>query len=150
MITTQELQGRMNEIKGFVKEKYGQMTDDDFRVASGSIDQLIGRIQQRTGQARESIVAFFESLENKKDDAKSVAAQAANYASQAAETVRETAVQATESAKEGFDQLVAKSSEGFEEAQRLVQKHPKEALLVALGVGALVGLLVGMSGRSNA
>lgn len=150
MITTQELQGRMNEIKGFVKEKYGQMTDDDFRVASGSIDQLIGRIQQRTGQARESIVAFFENLENKQEDAKSVAAQAANYASQAAETVRETAVQATESAKEGFDQLVAKSSEGFEEAQRLVQKHPKEALLVALGVGALVGLLVGMSGRANA
>ena len=140
----------MNEIKGFVKEKYGQMTDDDFRVASGSIDQLIGRIQQRTGQARESIVAFFENLENKQEDAKSVAAQAANYASQAAETVRETAVQATESAKEGFDQLVAKSSEGFEEAQRLVQKHPKEALLVALGVGALVGLLVGMSGRANA
>lgn len=150
MFTTQELQGRMNEIKGKVKEKYGQMTDDDFRVASGSVDQLIGKIQQKTGQARESIVQFFEGLENKESSVQKVAGQAASYVSQAAETVREQAAHASESAREGFDQLVAKSSEGFEEAQRMVQKHPKEALLVALGVGALVGLMVGVCGRSRA
>lgn len=150
MFTTQEFQGRLNELKGKVKEKYGQLTDDDFRVASGSIDQLIGKIQQRTGQARESIVAFFESLETKDSSMQKVAGQAADYVSQAAETVRETAAQATEKAKEGYEQVVAKTSEGFEEAQRMVQKHPKETLLVALGVGALVGLMVGLCGRSQA
>lgn len=149
MFTTQELQGRLNEIKGKVKEKYGQLTDDDFTTSSGSVDQLIGRIQQKTGQARESIEAFFENLSKKDSPMQKAVGQAASYASQAAESVRETAATAMENSREGIDQIVAKSTEGFEEAQRMVQKHPKEALFVALGVGALVGLVIGLAGRSS-
>src|SRR3954466_16268735 len=61
-INTQELQGQWNQLRGKVKEKWGQLTDDDLNVSGGNFDQLIGTNQQRTGEGRESIERFFSSL----------------------------------------------------------------------------------------
>jgi uncharacterized protein YjbJ (UPF0337 family) len=47
------IQGRWKEIKGKVKERWGQLTEDDLDVIAGRRDQLLGRIQQRHGLARE-------------------------------------------------------------------------------------------------
>jgi len=33
MITREELKGRWNEIRGQIKQKWGQLTDDDLRQA---------------------------------------------------------------------------------------------------------------------
>lgn len=45
--------GKWNEIKGKVKEQWGDLTDDDLDRIEGQRDQLIGAIQQRYGKARE-------------------------------------------------------------------------------------------------
>lgn len=52
MSTASELQikGNWNEIKGKLKQKYGQLTDDDLIYVEGKEDELFGRIQKRTGQ----------------------------------------------------------------------------------------------------
>lgn len=50
-ITT--LKGDWNVAKGKLKQKYGQLTDDDLAYERGREDQLIGRIQQRIGHTRE-------------------------------------------------------------------------------------------------
>ena len=47
------IQGRWKQLKGKVKEQWGKLTDDDFDVIAGRRDQLLGRIQQRHGLARE-------------------------------------------------------------------------------------------------
>ena len=47
------IQGRWKQIKGKVKEKWGKLTDDDLDVIAGRRDQLLGRIQQRHGLARD-------------------------------------------------------------------------------------------------
>lgn len=47
------IQGRWKEIKGKVRERWGQLTDDDLDVIAGRRDQLLGRIQQRHGLARD-------------------------------------------------------------------------------------------------
>lgn len=47
------LQGRWKEIKGKVRERWGQLTEDDLDVIAGRREQLLGRIQQRHGLARE-------------------------------------------------------------------------------------------------
>lgn len=52
---TQEIKGDWNITKGKLKQKWGALTDDDLDVAEGKKDELIGRIQKRTGQAREVI-----------------------------------------------------------------------------------------------
>ena len=47
------IEGRWKQLKGTVKEQWGRLTDDDLDVIAGRRDQLLGRIQQRHGLARE-------------------------------------------------------------------------------------------------
>ncbi|HEY9686616.1 MAG TPA: CsbD family protein [Coleofasciculaceae cyanobacterium] len=54
------LKGRWNEIKGKAKQKWGNLTEDDLMYQEGKEEELIGRIQQRTGERREEIRHFFE------------------------------------------------------------------------------------------
>ena len=62
-INAQELQGQWNRLKGQVKEKWGQLTDDDLQISGGNVDQLVGRIQQKTGVARDQIEKFLSDLD---------------------------------------------------------------------------------------
>ena len=48
-----QAEGNWKQIKGKVKEKWGKLTDDDIAFISGKRDQLIGRVQERYGIARE-------------------------------------------------------------------------------------------------
>ncbi|MCU7496298.1 MAG: CsbD family protein [Ignavibacteria bacterium] len=57
-----ELKGNWNIIKGRLKQKYGNLTDDDLRYEEGKDDELIGRIQKKTGQSREEIINYIRSL----------------------------------------------------------------------------------------
>lgn len=47
------MQGRWQQLKGKVREKWGQLTDDDFTQIAGQKDQLVGRVQERYGLAKE-------------------------------------------------------------------------------------------------
>jgi uncharacterized protein YjbJ (UPF0337 family) len=48
------IEGDWKQIKGSVKEKWGQLTDDDLDVAAGKRDQLAGAIQKRYGIAKDA------------------------------------------------------------------------------------------------
>ena len=54
-MTKLQLKGNWNEIKGKLKQKYGQLTDDDLTFAEGKDDELLGRLQQRLGRTKEEI-----------------------------------------------------------------------------------------------
>jgi uncharacterized protein YjbJ (UPF0337 family) len=59
-----EIKGDWNIAKGKVKQKWAKLTDDDLQFVSGKEDELIGRIQKRTGAARENVErAIRESCE---------------------------------------------------------------------------------------
>lgn len=45
--------GKWMQLKGSVKERWGQLTDDDLDRVSGSAEQLIGRLQERYGYAKD-------------------------------------------------------------------------------------------------
>ena len=62
MINQQTLEGNWNEIKGKLKQKYGQLTDDDLTFEEGKEDEILGRIQQRTGEAKENLRDFISRL----------------------------------------------------------------------------------------
>ena len=49
------MKGKWNQLKGDIKRKWGQMTDDDLMTAEGDMDKLIGKIQERTGEQRDAI-----------------------------------------------------------------------------------------------
>ena len=48
-----EVEGKWNQLKGTVREKYGKLTDDDLQVIGGKKDRFIGKLQERYGIARE-------------------------------------------------------------------------------------------------
>jgi uncharacterized protein YjbJ (UPF0337 family) len=52
---TKKWDGRWDQLKGKVKQIWGDMTDDDVDVAEGQYDELIGRIKTRTGESEEAI-----------------------------------------------------------------------------------------------
>ena len=48
-----QVEGNWKQFKGAVKERWGKLTDDDLDTIAGRKDQLIGRLQERYGFARE-------------------------------------------------------------------------------------------------
>jgi uncharacterized protein YjbJ (UPF0337 family) len=65
IMTKLEIKGDWNIIKGKLKQKWAKLTDDDLQYAEGKQEELIGRIQKRTGEAREAVEkAVNESCSN--------------------------------------------------------------------------------------
>ncbi len=53
--TKMKWEGRWDQLKGKVKEAWGDLTDDDLDVEEGQYDQLVGRIEERTGEQSQEI-----------------------------------------------------------------------------------------------
>ncbi|HPJ53213.1 MAG TPA: CsbD family protein, partial [Flavobacteriales bacterium] len=54
-MNTEELKANWNVIKGRMKQKYGQLTDDDLAFGEGVTDELLGRLEKKLGKTRETI-----------------------------------------------------------------------------------------------
>jgi len=52
-MNTDQMAGKWKQMKGAVKSKWGKLTDDDLDVINGQKEQLVGRIQERYGIAKE-------------------------------------------------------------------------------------------------
>ena len=61
-MTKLQLKGSWNEVKGKLKQKYGQLTDDDLKFAEGKDDEFLGRLQQKLGKTKEELRNELESL----------------------------------------------------------------------------------------
>lgn len=62
MSTKLELKGDWNEVKGKLKQKFGQLTDDDLSFTEGKEDEWLGRLQQKLGKTKEDLRAEIEKL----------------------------------------------------------------------------------------
>ncbi|SFC84595.1 Uncharacterized conserved protein YjbJ, UPF0337 family [Spirosoma endophyticum] len=49
------IKGGWNELKGKIKQAYGDLTDDDLTYAEGQEDEMWGKIQQKTGKTKDEI-----------------------------------------------------------------------------------------------
>jgi uncharacterized protein YjbJ (UPF0337 family) len=54
-MTTLEIKGDWNITKGKLKQKWAALTDDDLQYAEGKQEEMLGRIQKRTGETREAV-----------------------------------------------------------------------------------------------
>lgn len=62
------IEGNWKEFKGKVKEQWGKLTDDDLDVIGGKRDQLLGRIQQRHGLAKDEAERQLDTFERSNPD----------------------------------------------------------------------------------
>lgn len=130
----QTLQGHWNEIKGGVKKKWGQITDDDLRMAQGDVDRLVGTIQRKTGEGRDAIMKFLEET----------AGVSAGALEQMMENVRAYAQQAAEQSRDQAQYAMEQARRGYEETEELVRQRPMESMLTCFAAGVLTGVVVGL------
>jgi uncharacterized protein YjbJ (UPF0337 family) len=54
-MNTLEIKGDWKIIQGKLKQKWAKLTDDDLQFVEGKQEELLGRIQKRTGETREAV-----------------------------------------------------------------------------------------------
>ena len=138
-INAQALQGQWNQLRGQVKEKWGQLTDDDLQFTSGNIDQLVGRIQKRTGEGREAIERYLGELTSR----------GASAISQAAETARDYTANAGGRLREQYGHYADEARERYGMAEDMVRHNPGQSVAAALGLGLVAGIVIGLALRSR-
>jgi uncharacterized protein YjbJ (UPF0337 family) len=65
IMTKLEIKGDWNITKGKLKQKWAELTDDDLQYLDGMRDELLGRIQKRTGEGREAIEEAIKEASSK-------------------------------------------------------------------------------------
>lgn len=61
------LKGQWQQLKGKVKQKWGELTDDDFSKLDGSHDELLGKIRERYGYDKERAEKELKSFYKEND-----------------------------------------------------------------------------------
>ncbi len=149
-INAQELQGQWNTLKGQVKTKWGQLSDDDLQIHNGNVDQLVGKIQEKTGVGREAVEKFLGELTSKgSSGVASATAAVGDFAQHAGERLRDQYGNIAEQARDKYGNLISQAREGADHAQDLVRQNPGQSVAAAFGVGIVVGVVVGLALRSR-
>ncbi|NUY81158.1 CsbD family protein [Flavobacterium sp. MAH-1] len=60
MPNSTEIKGKWNELKGQLKQKYAELTDDDLTYEEGKDDEMWGKLQQKLGKTKKEILSLFE------------------------------------------------------------------------------------------
>jgi len=136
MVNEQVLSGKWNEISGKIREKWGQLTDDDMQTFHGNATQLIGLIQRKTGEARAEVEKFLETV------------VPSSY-QRVAEQVREYAGTAYDSARDGVDKAANYAKDSYGQAERMVKSRPGTSVATAFGAGIVAGVVVALMLRSK-
>jgi uncharacterized protein YjbJ (UPF0337 family) len=134
MVNQQTLQGNWNEIKGKLRSHWGQLTNDDVKEFRGDVDQLIGLIERKTGEARTSIEQYLGELTE----------DTASAVGRAAEGVRDYANYAAERIQEGSAEAAESFRRGYAEAERAIRSRPTQSVALCFGAGVLTGVLLGV------
>lgn len=59
-----KIEGNWDSLKGKLKEKYGELTDDDLVKTKGKTDQLVGLLEKKLGKSKEAISRELNDLLN--------------------------------------------------------------------------------------
>ncbi|MEZ7498824.1 CsbD family protein [Flavobacterium sp. Arc3] len=60
MPNSEEIKGNWNEMKGKLKQKFADLTDDDLLFEEGQEDEMWGKLQQKLGKTKKEIKSLFE------------------------------------------------------------------------------------------
>ncbi|MEN6452176.1 MAG: CsbD family protein [Thermoguttaceae bacterium] len=134
MLNPQILEGHWSQLKGKVRQRWGQLSDSDVDEFRGNVDELIGTIQRKTGEGRNAIESYLQELSS----------SAGSTIGRAAETARQYARQASETLSESAQRATEQYQEGLEGVRAFVHDRPGQAMGICFGAGMLLGLIIAM------
>ncbi len=137
MVTREEILGNWNQVKGRLQEHWAQLSDDDLSRFRGQADQLIGLIQQKTGETRSSIERFLSDVVSDGNSlGRRVGDATSHYAADASDYLRD-----------GYDRAGEFGEDFAKRVSHSVRTRPTESLLIAFGVGIVAGAVFFMGRR---
>ena len=163
-INAQTLAGNWNEIKGKLRERWGQVTQDDLQKVNGNVEQLVGLIERKTGEARQQVEKYLSELTaDGSSGVGKVLNAAKDYAGQAVDSVegamsgmgktmdvaKDYAGQAADSVEGALASAAEMARGGYEQTGRMVRQRPFESLAVGFGAGLITGVVVGLVLKSK-
>jgi ElaB/YqjD/DUF883 family membrane-anchored ribosome-binding protein len=128
-----------DEIREQLRERWEELTDEDLEMVRDNINEVIGRIQLRTGEARRDIQRFLDE----------VADEGYSMAGRARARARDFAASTAEAARERADRAAHRAAEGWHRAEEVVRENPAPSLLTVFGLGCLAGLLFAWFSKSD-
>lgn len=57
-----KMKGNWNIIKGKLKQQYAELTDEDLMYEEGKEEELLGKVQQKTGKTKEELKKFIDQI----------------------------------------------------------------------------------------
>jgi uncharacterized protein YjbJ (UPF0337 family) len=126
MVNQEMLVGKWNEVSGKIKEKWGNLADDDLTSFSGNIDQLVGKIQRKTGESRAAIEQFLGEVSGDTVGALG--------------NLRDRAQQGMEAASSTVRQGMDSMRQGISDAEQCIADRPAQSMAVAFGLGVVAGV----------
>ncbi|MDE3185188.1 MAG: CsbD family protein [Bacteroidota bacterium] len=57
-----KLDGKWNEMKGKMKQEYGNLTDDDLKREQGKDDEFVGRLEKKLGKTKDEVIKWIQNL----------------------------------------------------------------------------------------
>ena len=125
---TQTIDGEWKNLIAQTKNRWHKLTEDDLRGVAGNIEELVGKVQQKTGEGRDVIEKFFSDITTR---GKASISYASEEAGQYAERMGE------------------KVQLEYNNARGVVKHHPLETVLSAFGIGIVAGLFLGLGSRGR-
>lgn len=62
MASLTELEGKWNEQKGKLKQRFASLTDNDLMFVEGKKDEMLGRLQVKLGKTKEQLHDIIKAL----------------------------------------------------------------------------------------
>jgi uncharacterized protein YjbJ (UPF0337 family) len=139
MIRAETIRGNWNKVRGQLQRRWGQLTGDEFDQFEGDVDALVGEIQRKTGEARETIEDYLEYLSS----------EGASAVGRAGETAKQYASQAASAMAAAPGRIARGARATYENNQEIVRERPMESLATAFVAGFVAGVAIGLLMRSR-
>jgi uncharacterized protein YjbJ (UPF0337 family) len=149
-----EFESSWNEIKGLLRQKYGQLTDNDVQFVEGKGEELLGRLQAKLGMSAEELHSTLRELQAQtwngvgkfREQIGQARAKAVELATDVKERVTHAAGDLKAAASAKTEEMTAMARDKAQtmrvDGEEYVRQNPRQALIGALAAGFVVGLLL--------
>jgi ElaB/YqjD/DUF883 family membrane-anchored ribosome-binding protein len=142
-MTTFTFDGSWNTIKGKLKQKYAQFTDDDLVFVEGKADELLGRLKTKLGLTEDAVVELLNEMkESAMNFGDGVRDKVSEATAKVGKVVGNAKAKITEVAGEAYDHARQSARTLQSKAESYVAEQPLKTLLVALAVGFVAGVFI--------
>ena len=137
-----------NQVKGKLRQKFGQLTDDDLNFAEGKGEELLGRLEHKLGMGADQLHHTLNDLKSSVNSSgvRETIEQARAKVSEVADEIKTAASAKSDELKaqagEVYEQARQRARTVHEDAEEYIRSKPRESVFTALAAGFVVGLMI--------